>query len=186
MRISLPTESELEKGSSLGKDAWSRLRKNKLAMISMCFIGFMLIICFVVAPLPFVDDPNEQNLANRFASPSADHIMGTDQLGRDLFSRILFGGQISMLVGFVATGVALIIGITYGAISGYAGGRTDAIMMRVVDTLYAIPFLVLVIVLKVVIAGPMEEYLSWLGRFANIVPLFFAIGALGWLTLARS
>ena len=185
MRISLPTESELEKGSSLGKDAWSRLRKNKLAMLRMCFIGFMLIICFVVAPLPFVDDPNEQNLANRFASPSADHIMGTDQLGRDLFSRILFGGQISMLVGFVATGVALIIGITYGAISGYAGGRTDAIMMRVVDTLYAIPFLVLVIVLKVVIAGPMEQYLSWLERFANIVPLFFAIGALGWLTLAR-
>ena len=185
MRISLPTESELEKGSSLGKDAWSRLRKNKLAMISMCFIGFMLIVCFIVAPLPFVDDPNEQNLANRFASPSADHIMGTDQLGRDLFSRILFGGQISMLVGFVATGVALIIGITYGAISGYAGGRTDAIMMRIVDTLYAIPFLVLVIVLKVVIAGPMEQYLSWLERFANIVPLFFAIGALGWLTLAR-
>ena len=185
MRISLPTESELEKGSSLGKDAWSRLRKNKLAMISMCFIGFMLIVCFIIAPLPFVDDPNEQNLANRFASPSADHIMGTDQLGRDLFSRILFGGQISMLVGFVATGVALILGITYGAISGYAGGRTDAIMMRIVDTLYAIPFLVLVIVLKVVIAGPMEQYLSWLERFANIVPLFFAIGALGWLTLAR-
>ena len=185
MRISLPTESELEKGSSLGKDAWSRLRKNKLAMISMCFIGFMLFICFVIAPLLFVDDQNEQNLANRFASPSLDHIMGTDQLGRDLFSRILFGGQISMLVGFVATGVALIIGITYGAISGYAGGKTDAVMMRIVDTLYAIPFLVLVIVLKVVIAGPMEEYLSWLGRFANIVPLFFAIGALGWLTLAR-
>ena len=90
-----------------------------------------------------------------------------------------------MLVGFVATGVALLIGIAYGAISGYAGGRTDAIMMRVVDTLYAIPFLVLVIVLKVVIAGPMEEQLRWMGRFANIVPLFFAIGALGWLTLAR-
>ena len=185
MRISLPTESELEKGSSLGRDAWARLRKNKLAMLSMCFIGLMLIICFIVAQLPFIDDPNEQNLENRFAPPSGDHIMGTDQLGRDLFSRILFGGQISMLVGFIATGVALLIGITYGAISGYAGGRTDAIMMRVVDTLYAIPFLVLVIVLKVVIAGPMEEQLKWMGRFANIVPLFFAIGALGWLTLAR-
>ena len=89
-----------------------------------------------------------------------------------------------MLVGFVATGVALIIGITCGAISGYAGGRTDAIMMRIVDTLYAIPFLVLVIVLKVVIAGPMEEYLSWLGRFATSF-LYFSRSALGWLTLAR-
>ncbi len=185
MTLSPPTEADLAKGSSLGKDAWLRLRKNRLAMISLWFVGAMLLLCFIVPYLPFVADPNAQNLENRFASPSGTHWMGTDQLGRDMFSRILFGGQISMLVGFIATGVALLIGITYGAISGYAGGRTDSVLMRIVDTLYAIPFLVLVIVLKVVIEGPMEEHLSWMGRFAKIVPLFFAIGALGWLTLAR-
>ena len=185
MTLTPPSEQELEKGSSLSRDAWQRLRQNRLAMFSFWFVLAMMVLCFLVPFLPFVQDPNVQDLTGRFESPSAAHWLGTDQLGRDCFSRILYGGQISMMVGLVATGVAMIIGVTYGAIAGFAGGRTDALMMRIVDTLYAIPFLVLVIVLKVVIAGRLEQHLSWMGRFSNIVPLFFAIGALGWLTLAR-
>ncbi len=185
MRLSPPSENELAKGSSLSHDAWLRLRKNKVAMFSLWFVAFMLLLCFLVPLLPFVPDPNEQDLTKKFEGPSASHWLGRDQLGRDVFARILFGGQISLLVGIVATAVALVIGIAYGAVSGYAGGRIDTVMMRIVDTLYAIPFLVLVIVLKEVIADPLEQQVAWMGRFAGIAPLFFAIGALGWLTLAR-
>ncbi|MFK5921013.1 MAG: ABC transporter permease [Verrucomicrobiota bacterium] len=188
------TIEEVVKGTSLGRDAWLRLRKNSIAMISSFFLILIMFLCFVFAW--FCENPNTINLTNKFASPSAQHWFGTDQLGRDLFSRILYGGQISLLVGFVATAVSLIIGISYGAASGYAGPKTDALMMRIVDILYAIPFLVLVIILKVVIANPIDIAAGWtvenfgwnkelVMRSANILPLFIAIGALGWLTLAR-
>ncbi|MCB1230322.1 MAG: ABC transporter permease [Verrucomicrobiae bacterium] len=188
------TDDDLVEGTSLGRDAWLRLRKNRVAMISLWLLTAVVILCFVVAW--FCTDPNVINLTNKFASPSAEHWLGTDQLGRDLFSRILYGGQISMLVGFVATAVTLLIGISYGAVSGYMGGRPDSLLMRIVDTLYAIPFLVLVIILKVVIAGLVTDLAGWtvenfgwnkefVFRFANIIPLFITIGALGWLTLAR-
>lgn len=184
----------IEKGSSLWRDAWLRLRKNRVSVISGIFIIVMFLLCFVAAW--FTGDPNEQDLPNKFAPMSAGHPLGTDQMGRDLLSRILFGGQVSLLVGLVATSVAFVIGISYGAISGYIGGRTDSVMMRAVDTLYAIPFLVLVILLQEVLSGSAGEVATWLvknwnfpdettHRLANILPLFVAIGALGWLTLAR-
>ncbi len=187
-------DDEAIKGTSLGRDAWLRLRKNPVAMLSLFFLILVVFLCFAFAW--FCADPNIISLTNKFAPPSTDHWFGTDQLGRDLFSRILYGGQISLLVGFVATAVSLLIGISYGAIAGYAGGKTDEVMMRVVDILYAIPFLVIVIILKVVVAGPIDDSAQWtvtqLGwnkdlvlRTANILPLFIAIGALGWLTLAR-
>ncbi len=193
------TSTVTEKGSSLWRDAWLRLRKNKVAVVSGVVLIVMFLLCFVAAW--FTGDPNEQNLANKFAAVGSSsgntlHLLGTDQMGRDLLSRILFGGQVSLLVGLIATSVAFVIGISYGAISGYTGGRTDAIMMRAVDTLYAIPFLVLVILLQEVISGSASEVATWLvkhwkfpdettHRLANILPLFMAIGALGWLTLAR-
>lgn len=185
---------ETVKGTSLGRDAWLRLRKNSVAMGSLYFLTLIILLCFVFAW--FCKSPNTIYLTNKFASPSAQHWFGTDQLGRDLFSRILYGGQISLLVGFVATAVSLIIGISYGAASGYAEAKTDALMMRIVDILYAIPFLILVIILKVVVAEPIDISAQWtveqwgwnkelVMRSANILPLFIAIGALGWLTLAR-
>lgn len=184
----------MEKSTSLGADAWHRLLKNRLAVASMGVLVIIFLLCFVVAW--FAKDPDAQDLTNKFAAPSAGHLLGTEQLGRDLFARILYGGQISILVALVATAVSVVIGVVYGAVSGFAGGRLDALMMRIVDTLYAIPFLVLVILLQAVLDAYASESVSWIvaktgwskdlvARFANIVPLFIALGILGWLTLAR-
>ena len=138
-------------GSSLWKDAWHRLARNKPALLSLGVLVVVVIACFIVPFLPFVKNPTAINLANPAASPSAAYWFGTDQLGRDLFARVLYGGQVSLLVGFVATGVAVIIGVVYGAVSGYVGGKTDAVMMRFVYILFALPFLVLVILFALVV-----------------------------------
>ena len=183
-----------EQGNSLWSDAYLRLRKNKLALVSFWFVILMLALCFVAAW--FCPNPDQIDLENKFSGSSISHLLGTDQLGRDIFARTHFGGQISLLVGFVATTLAIGIGIVIGAASGYAGGRTDAILMRGVDTLFAIPFLVVVIVLQVVIAEWIKNASGWVvenwdwdkrltSRIANIIPLFIALGLFGWLTLAR-
>ncbi|MEY3660287.1 MAG: hypothetical protein RLZZ169_1112, partial [Pseudomonadota bacterium] len=114
----------------------------------------------------------EQNLLLGAAPPSAVHWLGTDGFGRDLLTRILYGGRISLMVGLIATGVALCIGVTWGAVAGYFGGRIDAVLMRIVDILYALPFMIFVVLLMVVF-----------GR--NLLLLFFALGAVEWLTMAR-
>ena len=106
------------------------------------------------------------------APPSADHLLGTDTLGRDLLTRMMYGSRISLMVGFLATTVALLIGVMWGTVAGFVGGRTDAIMMRIVDVLYGIPFIILIILLMVIF-----------GR--NLILLFMAIGAVEWLTMAR-
>lgn len=188
------SDTQNTSSSSLSKDAWLRMKKNKAAMASLALFVLMIFLCFGVAWA--CKDPNSINLVNKFAAPSAEHWLGTDALGRDLFSRILYGGQISILVGLVATTVSVIIGVTYGSISGFAGGRLDALMMRIVDIMLSIPFLVLVIVLQAVLSDWSRESSIWLvenwkwdktlsDRLTNIIPLFFALGIFGWLTLAR-
>lgn len=183
-------------GSSLWKDAWHRLARNKPALLSLGVLVVVVIACFIVPFLPFVKNPTAINLANPAASPSAAYWFGTDQLGRDLFARVLYGGQVSLLVGFVATGVAVIIGVVYGAVSGYIGGKTDAVMMRFVDILFALPFLVLVILFALVVDEPSSDFTSWIiettgwerdrvAPITTLIPLFIAIGAIGWLTIAR-
>ncbi len=187
--------AEVEQGTSLWQDAWLRLRHNKLAMASLVAVLLILATCFVV-PL-FIDlDPNAQRLDNKFAGPSAEHWLGTDQLGRDLLHRIIEGGQISLLVAFFATFLTGIIGILYGGISGYVGGKLDSVMMRIVDGLLAMPFLIIVILFRELIKVPVEKLSDWLIadvglstdlvlRFGNIAPLIVAIAAFGWLTMAR-
>jgi oligopeptide transport system permease protein len=183
-------------GSSLWKDAWHRLARNKPALLSLGVLVVVVIACFIVPFLPFVKNPTAINLANPAASPNAVYWFGTDQLGRDLFARVLYGGQVSLLVGFVATGVAVIIGVVYGAVSGYVGGKTDAVMMRFVDILFALPFLVLVILFALVVDEPSSDFTSWIiettgwerdrvAPITTLIPLFIAIGAIGWLTIAR-
>lgn len=183
-------------GNSLWKDAWLRLSRNRAAMASLSFLILMVLACFVLPLFPCIANPNATDL-NNIAGPCCwEHPFGTDQLGRDLLARVLYGGRISLLVGLVATVVALIIGLVYGLISGYIGGRTDALMMRTVDVLFALPFIVLVIVFSLSIEEPSRqltasivELTGWrreaVAPILGLVPLFIAIGALGWLTLAR-
>jgi len=161
---------ETETGHSPWSDAWHRLRRNRLAVAGGVLLIALALAC-AAGPL-FSQSYEEQNLDLGATPPSAMHWLGTDTLGRDLFARTLYGGRISIMVGLVATFVALVIGVTYGAVAGFAGGKIDALMMRVVDILYALPFAIFVILLMV-----------FLGR--NIFLLFFAIGAVEWLTMAR-
>ena len=160
-----------EKGTSLSQDAWIRLRKNRLAMASALILAFILLACLLVSVFsPYGYE--EQNLLLGATGPSAQHWLGTDGFGRDSLTRILYGGRVSIAVGLIATGVALLIGITWGAVAGYYGGRVDAVMMRIVDILYALPFMIFVVLLMVVF-----------GR--NLLLMFLAIGAVEWLTMAR-
>lgn len=160
-----------EQGTSLWSDAWVRLRRNHLALAGLGILVFLAIVSLLtpwIAPYGY----EAQDLALGATPPSAQHWFGTDIFGRDLLTRVMWGGRMSLMVGFVATGVALVIGVLWGTVAGYAGGRVDAVMMRLVDILYALPFMIFIILLMVVF-----------GR--SILLLFLAIGAVEWLTMAR-
>lgn len=165
------TSIVLEKGTSLWEDAWIKLRKNSMALIGL---GLLVFLCVVSLLTPWIAPYGyeEQNLLLGATPPSAAHLLGTDIFGRDMLTRIMWGGRVSLMVGFVATAVALAIGVIYGAVAGFVGGRVDMVMMRLVDILYALPFMIFIILLMVVF-----------GR--NLLLLFFAIGAVEWLTMAR-
>ena len=170
-KINRVIHSEELKGTSLWKDAWNRLMKNRMAIIGGIIIIFFIIVAVladVLAPYRYdaIDMPNQYLL------PALNHPFGTDSLGRDLFSRILFGSRVSLSVGFITAFVALIIGVSYGAISGFIGGKTDQVMMRFVDILYGLPYMFFVILLMVIF-----------GR--KFYMLFIGIGAVSWMTLAR-
>ena len=161
----------LDQNRTLWKDAWARLSKNTLALLGLITLAFLSVIAFLtpwIAPYGY----EEQNLILGASSPSYQHLLGTDIFGRDMLTRIMYGGRTSLLVGFIATSVALVIGVSWGAVAGYVGGKLDAFMMRLVDILYALPFMIFIILLLVVF-----------GR--NLLLLFFAIGAVEWLTMAR-
>ena len=162
---------EAEDGASLWHDAWLRLRKNRAAVTGGVVLVIMVVLAILtpwIAPYGY----ESQNLDLGATPPSAAHWLGTDIFGRALLTQILYGGRISLAVGFIATAVALVIGVTWGAVAGYVGGRIDSVMMRFVDILYALPFMIFIILLMVVF-----------GR--NILLLFLAIGAVEWLTMAR-
>jgi len=171
----LPTASCLpqsrQSGASPWHDALWRLRKNRLAMLGLTALAFFVMAALLapwIAPFPF----DKTNLPYGARPPTRTHFLGTDELGRDLFTRVLYGSRISFAVGILATLVSLTIGVTYGSIAGLVGGRVDHLMMRVVDILYGLPFMFFVIILMVIF-----------GR--NILNLFIALGAVQWLTMAR-
>ncbi len=161
----------MSNSASLWSDALYRLTRNKAAMVGGSIL-IILILCAIaapwIAPYPYA----YQDLDLGAAPPSAQHILGTDILGRDLFSRILYGARVSLLVGFVATGVALVIGVSWGIVAGFFGGTIDSVMMRIVDILYGLPFIIFVILLMVIFGS-------------NLWLLFGAIGAVEWLTMSR-
>ena len=162
-------------GSSLWQDAWRRLRKNKMAVASGVVIAVLGLACLLGPTLLAVAggyDPDAQDLAYGPHPPSWQHPFGTDFYGRDLLVRVLAGGQVSLAVGILAALIAALIGTIYGAVSSYAGGLVDSLLMRVVDILYALPYMFLVIILVTI-----------LGQ--SLVLLFVALGAVGWLLTAR-
>lgn len=168
-------EPDLVAGSSLWADAWKRLRRNRLAVASGVVILLFAVACLVGPGLIAATwgyDEATQDLAYGPRPPSWDHPFGTDFYGRDLLVRVLAGGRVSLSVGLLAAVVAATIGTVYGAIASYAGGVVDAVMMRAVDILYALPYMFLVIILVTI-----------LGKSLGLV--FLALGAVGWLLTAR-
>ncbi len=166
-------ETEEVAGKSLWVDALGRLFKNSAALTSMIILASITLVA-LLGPL-ISSHPFDEVYWDFIQAPpdfAAGHFFGTDSNGRDLFVRTLYGIQISLLVGVCATTVSLLIGVIYGAISGYMGGRTDNFMMRFVDILYSMPFMFFVILLMV-----------YFGR--NIILIFVALGAVEWLTMAR-
>jgi oligopeptide transport system permease protein len=166
-------DTELAAGRSLWADAWIALKRNRAAVASAWMIGSLAVVV-IVGPWFCAYAYDYIDFAHASSGPSlaTRHLFGTDTLGRDLFVRTLFGGRISLLIGVVSTAVSLVIGVGYGAVAGYFGGRVDALMMRVVDILYALPFMFFVILLMV-----------FFGR--HLVLIFVAIGAINWLDMAR-
>jgi oligopeptide transport system permease protein len=157
---------------SLWSDAWRRLRRNRVAIVSGAFLLLVCALAGLSPWLPFLRDPALQELRLGATPPSWVHWFGTDDLGRDTLARVLYGGRISMLVGLVGTAVSLLVGVSWGAIAGYAGGLVDEAMMRVVDVLYSLPYIFLVILLLVFFER-------------SLVLLFVALGLVQWLTMAR-
>ena len=167
-----PLEKAVQGGRSLWDDAKARLFRNKAAVISMWILGLMVLIA-IFGPIFWVHDYTQISTKTEWAPTIKEwHLLGTDTQGRDSLARLMIGLRISLAVGLVATIVSLVIGVTWGAVAGFVGGRVDNIMMRIVDVLYAIPFIFFVILL-----------LTVFGR--NIILIFAAIGAVEWLTMSR-
>jgi oligopeptide transport system permease protein len=183
---------EFVRGTSLWRDAWRRLLKNKLAVFGLIVV-VVVTIASIVGPLlikrvfgftpDFIptNDPQLVRSFPPFTGPNGEftwqHPMGTDNAGRDQLARILQGGQISLFVGIIATLVSLIIGVSYGAIAGYLGGRIDNLMMRIVDVLYSLPYIIVVIVLLAMFRSQTPR--------GQLTLLFIALGSVSWLTMAR-
>lgn len=153
------------------QDAWRRLKKNKIAMISLWMLGIISIMT-IIGPYLDGQDFTFQNKGMMDLKPSGKFWFGTDQLGRDLFSRLWIGGRVSIIIGIFGTAIEICVGCLYGGISGYFGGITDEIMMRVVEIMSSIPDMIVIILLSVV-----------LGK--GIIPLIIAMTITGWIGLAR-
>ena len=184
----------VEKGESLWVGAWYRLRKNKMALAGGIFILLLAGLSFIGPFFLEGDYYTNTVLEEKLQSPGGKYPLGTDHLGRDQLGRIIKGGQISLMVGMVATLVSLTIGIGYGTVSGYFGGKVDSVMMRLVDILYSLPFVIFVILLMVFakdLGDSIDEWFRARGsEFSisgqwNMLLLFVAIGAVEWLTMAR-
>ncbi|WP_455684526.1 ABC transporter permease [Thomasclavelia sp.] len=152
-------------------DAWSRFKANKLALVGLCFLVLMAL-CSVLIPILSQYSYDGQNMANTFAAPSMEHFLGTDRFGRDVLVRIMYGGRISLSVGFSAAGISLLVGVTYGAIAGYVGGKVDMVMMRIVDALYSIPDMLYLIMITVVMGS-------------NFLAIIIGICISSWMGMAR-
>ncbi|UCE86130.1 MAG: ABC transporter permease [Deltaproteobacteria bacterium] len=156
-------------------DAWRRLRRNRLALAGVVVLIAIALACIAGPPLLGLDAETTHPQL-RHEPPSLAHWFGTDALGRDFLARVLLGGRTSLLVGFAATLASVIVGVAYGAVAGYYGGRLDELLMRVVDFLYGIPYMFLVILIMLMFAETAR---------GDPLPVFLALGLVQWLTMAR-
>ena len=182
---------------SPGQQAWRRFKKNRPAVLSAGYL-ILLVLAFVLWPLvltvaggSFGHDHNPDQTSDRqFAPPGAHYWFGTDVHGRDVFSRVLFGAQISLLVALFGTLVSLVIGVLWGAVAGYVGGRVDSALMRIVDILYSLPSVIFVIVLITTLGEALKQS-HWVNASPamesalRVILLFVGLGAISWLTMAR-
>jgi oligopeptide transport system permease protein len=168
--------------------AWQRFHRNRLARLSAWFLAAVVV---VVLLWPFVSPHSPDTLSDaQFQPPSLKHWFGTDVHGRDVFTRVMYGAQISLLVGIVGAGVSLVIGVSWGALAGYVGGRLDSAMMRYVDILYSLPSIIFVIVLITTLEEWLKIWFTAIGvpawtKSARLLFLFVGLGAVSWLTMAR-
>ncbi len=153
------------------RDAWDRFRRNKLALFGLIFIALMIIAAIVV-PMVSPYSFDAQDLVNKNSLPSLAHPFGTDKLGRDILVRVMYGARISLAIGFSTALINLVIGVVYGGISGYLGGRVDMVMMRIIDIIYAVPTLLYVILILLIFGN-------------NVGSMMLAICLTSWITMAR-
>ncbi|MCC6437205.1 MAG: ABC transporter permease [Acidimicrobiales bacterium] len=156
---------------SLRGEAWRRFRRNRMAMVGLAFLA-LLVLAAVFAPLITKYTPIERDNSAFRQPPSAEHWFGTDKIGRDVFSRVVYGARVSLRIGIAATTMALVIGVVLGAVAGYFGGIIDTLVMRLTDVFLAIPYIVLAVAIA-----------SVAGRSENSV--IIVLGITGWLGLAR-
>lgn len=156
---------------SQGKKVWRRFRRSKLAVFGMIVLIFFVLLS-IFAPFLTDHDPNRSNLRNRNLPPSREHLFGTDDMGRDVFARTLYGGRISLTVGLVSVGISLGIGVVLGAVAGFFGGLADTIIMRIADVFYSFPFMILAITISSIF-GP------------SIYNTMIILGVLSWPSSAR-
>jgi oligopeptide transport system permease protein len=166
-----PAVTSIRPTTTYRQDAWRRLKKNKLAMAGLYTVVFIIVVA-VVGPWVSHVSYSDQNLMQTNQPPDAEHWFGTDSLGRDLFIRVLYGARISLAIGIVASLINLTIGVVYGGIAGFLGGRIDRMMMNIVDILYSIPVLLYVILLMVILKP-------------GLTNIFIALGVAYWLRMAR-
>ena len=207
--------SEATQHLSPNQRAWRRFKRNRPAVISLIFLGLLLSVVLIVGALQWgADKRGEETSLRRFARgvalklpeaarippnetsevqfswPASQRWFGTDIHGRDLFARVIAGGRVSLLVGAVGASVSLVLGVLWGSIAGYSGGRTDAVMMRIVDVLYSLPTVIFVIVLIALLNGFIatakpKSFVSEHEALLRMLLLFVGIGAVSWLTMAR-
>lgn len=169
-----------------------RLVKNKLATFSLVLLLLIILSCIVV---PFISGYgfNQNDLTRSFNAPSSEHLLGTDKNGRDVMTRLFYGGRMSLLISLAATFIDVLIGVVIGLVSGYYGGKTDNILMRMTEIFLSLPFLIICITVIAVFGSPDEKNLPWLVTFVNkigqknwsIVLLILVLGLLNWPSLAR-
>lgn len=171
--------SPTDQATNLASNVWKRFRRHRAAIAGM--IVFVILLTFTIFAFLSPYDPEKSDLPDKFQAPSATHLLGTDALGRDMLTRILYGGRISLAVGGIAVAISLLIGVPIGALAGYYGGRVDAVLMRFTDAFLSLPpFLVLIL-----LAAILREVEIPIFQRNSVLTISFVIGILSWMTFAR-